>query len=248
MSDDRRVRINKYLAQAGVCSRRDADKLIEEGKVTIGQRRAMVGDTVGKSDTVYVNGRVIGENLQKLVYAFYKPVGVTCTEKDRFAKWTIKDCVNAALPVDVRLTYAGRLDKESEGLLLLTNDGDLIHALMRGENRHEKEYIVKINKEVTNEFITGMSSGVFLKELAQTTRACKVEKMGKYTFRIILTQGLNRQIRRMCEVFGCRAVGLKRVRVGNILLGRLSPGQLRQITGGELEQLYELAGMSQETS
>ena len=138
----------------------------------------------------------------------------------------------------VRVTYAGRLDKDSEGLLLLTNDGDLIDAMMRGANRHEKEYVVKVTREVTEEFLEKLAAGVYIKELAQTTRPCQVEMLGKYTFRIILTQGLNRQIRRMCAAFGVEVKSLKRVRVMNIMLGNLKPGAFKEITGEELERLY----------
>jgi len=222
-----------------VCSRREADKLIEAGKVFVGGRIAEKGTVVTGADRVSVDGKEIGKVQSKYLYAFYKPVGVTCTERDKFAKKTVMDYVQGS----VRLTYAGRLDKDSEGLLLLTNDGDLIHNLMRGANHHEKEYVVKVNREVTEEFVGRMSRGVYLKELEQTTRACVVEKIGKYTFRIVLTQGLNRQIRRMCEAFGYKTESLKRVRINNIVLGKLTPGQMRQITGAELRQLYESVGM-----
>ena len=142
-----------------------------------------------------------------------------------------------------RLTYAGRLDKDSEGLILLTNDGDLINAMMRGANRHEKEYIVKTDREITPDFLDKMRNGVYLKELDITTRECRIEKTGKYTFRIILTQGVNRQIRRMCEACGVKVKALKRIRVMNILLGDLKPGEWREITGEELEQLRRDSGM-----
>ncbi|MBO6015758.1 MAG: pseudouridine synthase [Lachnospiraceae bacterium] len=238
MSDDQGIRINKYLAKAGICSRREADKLIGEGKVQINGVKAGVGDLVRETDRVTVGNREVHAGQKTLVYAFYKPVGVTCTEKDRFAARMVKDYIQ----IPERLTYAGRLDKDSEGLLLLTNDGDLIQTLMRGANRHEKEYVVKVNKEITPEFVSRMSAGIFLEQLGQTTRACTVDKVGKYTFRIILTQGLNRQIRRMCEACGYKTESLKRVRINNILLGSLVPGQMRQITGEELSGLYESIG------
>ncbi|MBR1691299.1 MAG: pseudouridine synthase [Lachnospiraceae bacterium] len=243
MSDNQGIRLNKYLAAAGVCSRREADRLIEQGRVCVNDRKAKVGDVALPGDVVSVNGKVLIGAQQKQVYAFYKPVGLTCTERDPFAKRTVKAYVDETLRPDVRLTYAGRLDRDSEGLLLLTNDGDLIHALMRSANRHEKEYIVKVNKEVTVDFVKRMSKGVYLKELEQMTRACAVEKIGRYTFRIVLTQGLNRQIRRMCSAFGYQTVSLKRVRINGILLGSLTPGQLRRITGEELQKLYESVGM-----
>lgn len=239
MSENQGVRLNKYLAEAGVCSRREADKLIEQKRVLINGKTAPVGTVVMSGDIVELNGKRLGGKLDKHVVAFYKPVGVTCTEKDKFAKKTIMECVH----YPVRLTYAGRLDKDSEGLILMTNDGDLIDALMRGANRHEKEYVVKVNKEITDDFLAGMSQGVYLKELEKKTRPCTLTKIGKYTFRIVLTQGLNRQIRRMCEAFGYKVESLKRERINGVLLGKLKPGELRQITGKELAGLYESVGM-----
>ena len=176
---------------------------------------------------------------KKVVLAFYKPVGVTCTEKDKYAEKTIKDCVK----YPVRVTYAGRLDKNSEGLLLLTNDGDLIEAMMRGSYGHEKEYVVKVHKEITDEFLEKMSQGVFLKELQITTRPCKIEKINNRVFRIILTQGVNRQIRRMCQTFGYVVEELKRIRVMNIVLGELKKGEYRELTKEEISALYKLAGL-----
>lgn len=233
------TRLNKYLAQCGVCSRREADKLIEAGKVFINGRVAGMGDKVTASDEVRVGKRVLGGKTKTAVLAFYKPVGVTCTEKDKYAEKIINDYIN--LPF--RVTYAGRLDKDSEGLLLLTNDGDLIDAVMRGAHRHEKEYVVKVNKEITDEFVAHMEKGVYVKELEQTTRPCIVKPIGKYTFHITLTQGLNRQIRRMCKTLGYEVTHLKRIRIMNIELGKLPPGKYRELTGAELEELYHLAGM-----
>lgn len=239
MSDNQGVRLNKYMAQAGLCSRREADKLIAEGKVCVNGSKATMGTVVMPKDKVTVHGKHVKGAQDKVVLAFYKPVGVTCTEKDKYAKKTMKEYLNYS----VRLTYAGRLDKDSEGLLLLTNDGDLINALMRGANRHEKEYIVKVNKEITDSFIRDMGNGVYLKELERTTRECEVEKIGKFTFKIILTQGLNRQIRRMCEVFGYEVVSLKRIRINGVTLDKLTPGQTRAVVGSELKALYESVGM-----
>lgn len=235
-----KTRLNKYLAQCGVCSRRDADKLIEEGKVLVNGRTAQVGQTVEESDCVQVGKKVLQGREKKVVLAYYKPVGVTCTERDAHAEQTITDVIK----YPVRVTYAGRLDKDSEGLLLLSNDGDLIEAMMRGANAHEKEYVVRIEKEVTAAFLKKMAEGVYLKELDVTTRPCEIHKTGKYTFRIILTQGLNRQIRRMCRECGCHPRSLKRVRVMNILLGDLKPGEYREITSGESEVLYRMCGIS----
>ncbi|MBQ7776387.1 MAG: pseudouridine synthase [Lachnospiraceae bacterium] len=235
------TRLNKYLADCGVCSRRDADKLIEAGKVTVNGVVAGMGYKVSETDKVQVNGKTLQGKEKNVVLAFYKPIGVTCTEKDKHAEKIINDFIK----YPVRVTYAGRLDKDSEGLILLTNDGKLIDAMMRGANRHEKEYVVKVNKEVTEEFVKRMSSGIRLEELETTTRPCQVEKVGKFTFRIILTQGLNRQIRRMCKACGYEVTQLKRERVMNIKLGKLVPGRYKEVTGAELEKLYSLAGLSQ---
>lgn len=232
------TRLNKYLAECGVCSRREADKLIESGKVLVNGQPATMGTRVTEADEVRVGKKILGK-AKKAVLAFYKPIGVTCTEKDKYADKIVNDYVK----YPVRVTYAGRLDKDSEGLLLLTNDGDLIEAVMRGVHQHEKEYIVKVNKEVTEDFLQQMAAGVYLRELKVKTRACQVEAVGKFTFKIILTQGLNRQIRRMCKEFGYEVTSLKRVRVMNIKLNKLAPGQFREVTGEELEQLYRLAGM-----
>ena len=228
------TRLNKYLAQCGVCSRREADKLIEQGRVLVNGVPGTTGQQVSASDRIHVNGKLLQGVESKKVLAFYKPVGVTCTEKDRHAEKIITDMIN----YPVRVTYAGRLDKDSEGLILLTNDGDLIDAMMRGANRHEKEYQVRVNKEITEDFLTKMRAGIFLKDLEVTTRPCQVEQTGKFTFQIILTQGLNRQIRRMCQACGFQVKTLKRVRVMNILLESLKPGEYREIGGEELKQLY----------
>lgn len=226
--------MNKYLAQCGVCSRREADKLIEQGKVLVNGQVALTGQQVCETDTIQVNKKVLQGREEKKVLAFYKPVGVTCTEKDRHAEKIITDMIQ----YPVRLTYAGRLDKDSEGLLLLTNDGDLIDAMMRGANRHEKEYIVRVDKEITDVFLSKMESGIYLKDLDLTTRSCEIEKISKFTFRIILTQGVNRQIRRMCQNCGFQVKNLKRIRVMNILLGDLKPGEYRELSKSELEVLY----------
>lgn len=234
------TRINKYLAECGVCSRREADKLIEQGRVKVNGKTVTNGTQVQEQDQVEVNGKLLKAKVRKVILAYYKPIGVTCTEKDKYAKITVTE----ALSYKERLTYAGRLDKDSEGLLLMTNDGELIQRMMRAANFHEKEYVVKVNREITDQFVTDMSQGVYLKELDLVTRPCKVEKIGKYSFRIILTQGLNRQIRRMCECFGYRVESLKRVRVVNIELGKLKSGEYREITPEEKRKLYQICGMS----
>lgn len=233
------IRINKYLAACGLCSRRDADKLIAKGIVTINGRRAEAGDKVLIGDSVQVGKKVIAGKPKKIVLAFYKPVGVVCSERDKHAKKLLTDMIK----YPVRVTYAGRLDKDSEGLLLLSNDGDLIQAMMKGSAGHEKEYVVKTDKELTEEFLRKMEQGVYLKELDRTTGPCRIIQEGKFTFHIVLTQGLNRQIRRMCETFGYGVKHLKRIRVLNITLGNLQAGHFRELTEEELAELYARCGL-----
>lgn len=234
MANTEKVRLNKYLSETGICSRRDADRLVEEGKVFVNGKPAEPGMRVNDRDKIVVDGKECTHREKKVVLAYYKPVGVTCTEKDKHAQVTIKD----VLEYPVRVTYAGRLDKDSEGLLLMTNDGDLINGLMKASNFHEKEYMVRVNKPISKEFMKKMSEGVMLKELKVKTRPCFVKEESKFVFRIILTQGLNRQIRRMCKECGYSVVNLRRVRVANIMLGDLELGAYRQVTGGELRELY----------
>ncbi|MCM1175658.1 MAG: rRNA pseudouridine synthase [Blautia sp.] len=230
------TRLNKYLAQCGVCSRRDADKLIERQAVTVNGKPARPGMKVTEADTVCVRGKNVGNREKKVILAFYKPIGVTCTEKDRHAQIRIYD----VLRYPVRLAYAGRLDRESEGLLIMTNDGDLIEAMMRGANRHEKEYVVKVDKPLTETALARMREGIYLKELEQTTRPCRITRIGNKTMRMILTQGLNRQIRRMCRAVGYEVRELKRTRVMNIELAGLEPGGYRELTEEERQILYAL--------
>lgn len=234
------TRLNKYLAECGVCSRREADRYIGQGRVMVNHTPAVSGMQVSDRDLVEVNGKAVKPIETKIILAYNKPLGVTCTEKDVHAARAI----HQALKYPVRLTYAGRLDRDSEGLLIMTNDGDLIQKMMKGSEKHEKEYIVKVNKPVTQDFLDGMSAGVYLKELDRTTRPCEVVAKGKYTFHITLTQGLNRQIRRMCQYFGYEVVSLRRIRVLNIELGSLASNQYRELTSEEKKQLYELCGMS----
>ncbi len=238
---EKKERLNKYLAACGICSRREADRLIQEGRVTVDGSCASMGMAVSGQEEILVNGKAVAGKDRKVVLAFCKPVGVICTEKDRHAEKKISDALN----YPVRLTYAGRLDKESEGLLIMTNDGALIEAMMRGAHRHEKEYVVRVNKELTQEFLEGMAQGVYLEELDQTTRPCEVRKTGKFMFHIILTQGMNRQIRRMVEHFGYRVRALKRIRIMNIELQHMRAGEYREIRGEELEQLYQACGLTQ---
>lgn len=240
-SSEDKVRINKYLAMSGVCSRRDADKLIAQGIVTINGRVANPGDKVGDSDTVLVGKKQAQNNEKKVVLAFYKPKGVVCTERDKHAEKKIMDMIS----YPVRVTYAGRLDKDSEGLLLLTNDGNLIQRMMKGSGNHEKEYVVKVNKEISESFLSDMEQGIYLKELDITTKPCKLRQIGKFTFHITLTQGVNRQIRRMCSSLGYEVKELKRIRVVNITLDGLTPGKYRELSEEELMKLYDLCGMTQ---
>lgn len=233
------IRLNRYLASCGVCSRRDADKLIEQGVVTVNGETAEPGRKVTDKDQVAVRGKIVPTPNQKVVLAYYKPIGVTCTERDVHATKTVVQ----ALQYPVRLTYAGRLDRDSEGLLLMTNDGGLIDAMMRGSNGHEKEYIVKSDRAWKEEALENMRKGVYLEELKTTTRPCRIEQIGSKTLRMILTQGLNRQIRRMCQAQGYKVTSLKRVRVMNIELGKLKPGEYREITDTERTALYRQCGL-----
>jgi len=234
------IRLNKYLSEAGVCSRRAADRLIERGKVTVDGRRAVPGMQVEEGQTVRVGKKTVRAGQEKIVLAVNKPAGIICTEDMR-----VKNNIIRFLKYPVRVTYAGRLDKESEGLLLMTNDGELINRMMRARYGHEKEYRVTVEKPVTEEFIVQMSAGVHIsdeeKGLDEVTKPCRVAKIGKYTFSIVLTQGRNRQIRRMCEALGYRVKRLVRIRVMNIELGDLKPGAYRKLTEQELKELYERA-------
>ena len=233
MEENQGIRLNKYIAMCGVSSRRDADKLIEQGKVKVNGEVATQGTKVFEGDSVKVGSKLIKPSEETVVLAFYKPVGVTCTERDAHAELTISD----VLKYKERVTYAGRLDKDSEGLLLMSNDGQLIQDMMKGENAHEKEYIVKINKPVYKELLENLSKGVYLKDLHKTTRPCTVKKVSKDTFSIVLTQGLNRQIRRMCEAFDVKVLQLKRIRVVNVTLSGLNPGEYRKLSNEEITKL-----------
>ena len=233
------MRLNKYLAHCGICSRREADRLIEQGKVLVNGKKAVTGQAVDETDEVTVSGKIVRKSKKTVVLAYNKPVGVTCTEKDPHADKIITDMIK----YPVRVTYAGRLDKDSEGLLLLTDDGDLIQAMMRGAGDHEKEYVVKVDREVTNEFLNKIADGIYLKDLKITTKPCKVEQMGKFTFKIILTQGVNRQIRRMCSACGYQVKNLKRIRVMHIELGDLKPGKYVELSDADVERLYKDTGV-----
>ena len=237
------IRLNKYIAMCGTCSRRDADKLIEQGRVEINGSKATVVATVFNSDVVMVDGVEISVAKEKVVLAFNKPKGVTCSERDEHAEITINELID----YPQRVTYAGRLDKDSEGLILLSNDGDLINSMMRGANGHEKEYVVKVNGRLTGDICDKMKEGVYISELDRTTKPCRIYNIinnsdNTTTFNIVLTEGLNRQIRRMCELFNLKVIRLTRIRVLNIRLGKLAPGSSRRITGDELKELYSIVG------
>ena len=239
------MRLNKYLSEAGLCSRREADRLIESGRVTVDGRRAEQGMQVTEDNDVRVGKKQVKSRSEKIVLAVNKPVGIVCTEDMREKRNIIR-----FLDYPVRVTYAGRLDKDSEGLLIMTNDGDLINGMMRARNRHEKEYKVTVDKPITDEFIRRMKEGVRIvdreKGLDVVTLPCKAERIGKYTFTIVLTQGLNRQIRRMCRALGYGVTKLLRIRVVNIELGNLKSGEVRRLTKQELIELYEQTNSRQD--
>ena len=227
------VRINKYLGDAGVCSRREADTFIAQGKVTIDGAVAEMGSRVFPGQRVVFNGKELKKQEEQVLIAFYKPVGIVCTTDTREP-----DNVIDFLNYGKRIYPIGRLDKDSEGLLLLTNDGDIVNKILRAGNQHEKEYLVTVNKPLTPEFLKGMAGGVPI--LDTVTKPCVIEQTGKCSFKIILTQGLNRQIRRMCEYFGYRVLTLKRVRIMHIQLGHLKPGTYRNLSEGELVRLKDV--------
>ena len=237
------VRINKFLSEAGVCSRREADRKIENGEVTINDRVAVTGDKVFPEDEVFVNGRPVQKEEEMILLVLNKPTGVVCTAEKRE-----KNNVIDFMKYPKRIYPIGRLDKDSEGLLLMTNNGEIVNKIMRAGNLHEKEYIVTVNKPVTDSFVRGLAGGVPLVELNATTRECKVEKIGNRKLRIVLTQGLNRQIRRMCEYFGYRVERLERVRIMNIKLGDLKPGEYREVTKEEYAKLMQLTKKSSNES
>lgn len=227
------MRINKFLSETGIVSRRGADKWIEEGKVTINGELATIGSQVAEGDTVCVDGKPVKKEEQLVYIALNKPVGITCTT-ERHIKGNVVDFVNHPL----RIFHIGRLDKDSEGLLLLTNDGDIVNEILRAENKHEKEYIVQVDKPLTEQFLKEMAAGVEI--LDTKTLPCKVERISSHVFKIILTQGLNRQIRRMCSALGYNVKRLQRIRIMNIQLGNLKVGQWRDLTNKERDTLFKL--------
>ncbi|MBQ6025395.1 MAG: 23S rRNA pseudouridine(2604) synthase RluF [Lachnospiraceae bacterium] len=227
------IRINKYMAESGMCSRREADKLVADGKVYIDGVQAVMGSKVLPGQKVTVKGQDIKKNEDLVLIAFNKPVGIVSTT-DKREKDNIIDYINYGK----RIFPIGRLDKESEGLILLTNDGDIVNKILRAGNYHEKEYVVTVNKDITPEFLKAMSSGVPI--LDTVTRPCRIEQIDKKVFKIILTQGLNRQIRRMCEALGYRVRSLIRIRIMNIKLNHLKSGTYRNLTPKELEELRQM--------
>ncbi|MCF1422477.1 23S rRNA pseudouridine(2604) synthase RluF [Mangrovimonas futianensis] len=236
--EDNQVRINKYLSEAGYCSRREADKLIEQGRITINGQVPEMGTKVSPGDQVFVDGELISNKKNDFTYlAFNKPVGIVCTTDTRVEKDNIIDFIN----YHKRIFPIGRLDKPSEGLILLTDDGDIVNKILRASNNHEKEYIVTVDKPISQTFIERMSQGVPI--LDTVTKKCHVEKIDSFTFKIILTQGLNRQIRRMCEYLDYEVQTLKRVRIMNIPLD-VPIGKYRKLTDQELKDLNKLLGES----
>lgn len=233
MSDG--IRLNKYLSEAGVCSRRAADEHIEKGHVQINGEPAVMGQKVMPGDKVWFMGKPVRQKDKTVILAYNKPTGLTCT-----AAKSDPDNIFDHIDYPIRLQYVGRLDKDSQGLLLLTNDGDLSNAIQKSINNHEKEYRVRVNKTVTEDFLRKMSEGVPI--LDTVTKKCRVRKIDDRSFMIVLTQGLNRQIRRMCDCLGYRVVNLKRVRVCNIRLGNMRPGELRELTSEEERELRRIVG------
>lgn len=241
MEDSNLTRLNKYLSEVGFCSRRAADKLIEEGRVTINGKVPEMGTKVAPDDEVHVDGKLIKNTNKSSVYlAFNKPIGIVCTTDTKVEKDNIIDFIN----YPKRIFPIGRLDKQSEGLILLTDDGDIVNKILRASNNHEKEYIVTVDKPISQTFIERMSNGVPI--LDTVTKKCEVKKLSKFEFNIILTQGLNRQIRRMCEYLNYEVQTLKRIRIMNIKLD-VAVGKYRELTQQELQELNKLLKDSTKT-
>lgn len=235
------IRLNKYLSDMGVCSRREADRLIQAGKVLVDGKPALVGMKIGRGQTVVCDGKQVGgpqageepARPGRVLLAVNKPKGVVCTTSDRDRAMNIVELVN----YPERVYPVGRLDKDSEGLIFLTNQGDLVNQMMRGANGHEKEYVVDVDRPMTDELLRDLRAGVYLEELQVTTRPCRVWATGPRQFHMVLTQGLNRQIRRMCAALGYQVTGLRRIRIMNVKLGNLKTGTYRNVTREEYEEL-----------
>lgn len=229
------MRINKYLSAKGVCSRREADRLLEAGRITVDGAVAECGQQVDDNNIICIDGsKISNDKPEDILIAFNKPVGIVCTTTNKQGNNNIVDYIGYS----ERIYPIGRLDKESDGLILLTNNGEITDRILRSVNGHEKEYIVKVNKNITKDFLDKMSAGVYLKELNVKTKQCRIYKVNSNTFRIVLTQGLNRQIRRMCQELGYKVEKLTRIRVMNIELGDLACGEYRVVEGAEKENLY----------
>lgn len=231
-TDMEEIRLNKFLSDAGVCSRREADRLIEAGRIMVNDKLPVMGQKVTSKDIVKVDNKIVSREEEQIVIAFNKPVGVECTT-DKENPDNIVDFIG----YEKRIYPIGRLDKNSQGLILLTNDGSIVNNILKASNYHEKEYIVTVDKPVTEDFVEKMSKGV--KILDQVTRPCIVKRNGKHTFNIVLTQGLNRQIRRMCQTLGYNVQKLKRIRIMDIELGNLPIGQYRNLTDNEIKCLKQ---------
>lgn len=247
------MRINKLLSSIGYCSRRAADKLVEEGRVTVDGKMVEMGEQVDENANICVDGKPVQKEEENILIAFHKPVGIVCTATDKQGKDNIVDCINYGK----RIYPIGRLDKASEGLILLTNNGEIMNRMLKASYYHEKEYVVDVNKDITADFLKRMMNGVYIRELDKTTAKCKCEpiydksdrdktidwdgKLIKNTrrFRIVLVQGMNRQVRRMCEAFDYTVTRLKRVRIMNIKLGNLPVGKYRNLTDGEYTKLLK---------
>jgi 23S rRNA pseudouridine2604 synthase len=234
------IRLNKFIAQTGFCSRRKADEFIEKGQVLVNDMQPALGQKVSSNDVIKINGKTITDSKERVYIAFNKPVGITSTTD-------LKDPDNMIdyLKYPERIFHIGRLDKQSEGLIFLTNDGDIVNKILRAENGHEKEYIVTVNKKITDEFLKKMRSGIPI--LDTVTLPCKVEMLNKVTFKIILEQGLNRQIRRMCDALDYQVLKLKRVRIMNVHLEGIPYGEWRYFTKKELETMNRLVATSKKS-
>lgn len=241
------IRLNKYLSEMGICSRREADRLIEDGKVLVDGKPALMGMKIQETQTVVCNGKTVGEDAlgqgrktgsrpKPVLLAVNKPKGVVCTTSDKDRAMNIVELVD----YPERIYPIGRLDKDSEGLIFLTNQGELVNQIMKSSNNYEKEYVVKVDKALTESFVRKMEAGIWLKELEMTTKPCKVTVTGKREFHIVLTQGLNRQIRRMCGALGYQVQNLCRVRIMNVRLGNLKTGTFRKVTQQEYKILMEM--------
>ena len=235
------MRLNKYLSSHGVCSRREGDRLIEEGRVSVNGETASTGLQVNEGDLVTVDGKPVRETIEEIFLAVNKPRGVVVTTDRTWGDRVLEDIISCR----ERVFAVGRLDKESEGLILMTNNGDASNLIQKAHERHEKEYVVSVDRPVTEQFLKGMRSGVLLEEIGRTTRPCTVSKIDDHSFDIVLTEGMNRQIRRMCSSFGYRVTSLKRIRIMNILLGDLPSGASRELTREEIRRIKTLIGIQE---